>query len=108
MNGHSLCNPIKSDILFSMKTMTVTEVAQNFSSVMDGVESNQEEIVLIRDNKPVGRIVPEPPGMTALEVFADLYRTLDDETADELLKGINKFRDGDWGRIKELRDPWDS
>jgi antitoxin (DNA-binding transcriptional repressor) of toxin-antitoxin stability system len=77
-----------------MKTMAVTEVARNFSSVMDGVESKQEEIVLIRNNKPVGRIIPEPPGMTALEIFTDLYCTLDNETADELLKGINKFRNG--------------
>ena len=31
-----------------MKTLTVTEVARNFSAVMDGVESEQEEIVLVR------------------------------------------------------------
>ena len=30
-----------------MKTLTVTEVARNFSAVMDGVESGQEEIVLV-------------------------------------------------------------
>ena len=31
-----------------MKILTVTEVLRNFSAVMDGIESEQEEIVLTR------------------------------------------------------------
>ena len=65
-----------------MKTLTVTEVARNFSAVMDGVESDQEEIVLVRNHKPIARLVPEPQAQNALEVLGDLYRTLDDHTAD--------------------------
>ena len=67
-----------------MKTLTVTEVSRNFSAVMDGMESEQEEIVLVRNHRPVARLVPEPPAQNALEVLGDLYRTLDDETADAL------------------------
>jgi len=77
-----------------MKTMTVTEVARNFSSVMDGIEAGQEEIILIRNRKPVARLIPEPPEMTALEVLGDLYRTLDDATADALSEAIRKTRNG--------------
>jgi antitoxin (DNA-binding transcriptional repressor) of toxin-antitoxin stability system len=91
-----------------MKTMTVTEVARNFSSVMDGVESEQEEIVLIRNHKPVARLVPEPPEMTALEVLGDLYRTLDDGTADALANAIKSTRKGKTGTLKSLRNPWAS
>jgi antitoxin (DNA-binding transcriptional repressor) of toxin-antitoxin stability system len=91
-----------------MKTMTVTEVARNFSSVMDGVESDQEEIVLVRNHKPVARLVPEPPEMTALEVLGDLYRTLDDETADALAEAVRLSRKGNGGTLKSLRDPWAS
>ena len=69
----------------SMKTLSVTEVARNFSAVLDGVEREQEEVVLVRNRRRIARLVPEPPAQTALEVLGDLYRTLD-----------------------ELRDPWAS
>ena len=91
-----------------MKTMTVTEVARNFSSVMDGVETTQEEVVLVRNHKPIARLVPEPPEMTALEALGDIYRTLDDETADALVKAIKSCRKGKRGTLDEMRDPWAS
>jgi antitoxin (DNA-binding transcriptional repressor) of toxin-antitoxin stability system len=91
-----------------MKTMTVTEVARNFSAVMDGVESDQEEIVLVRNQKPIARLVPEPPEMTAIEMLGDLYRTLDDGTADALASAIKSARKSSRGTLKELRNPWAS
>jgi len=89
-----------------MKTLTVTEVARNFSAVMDRVEAEQEEVILTRNNRPIARLVPEPPAMNALEVLGDLYRTLDTETADALAEGIRASRKR--GKLKELRDPWAS
>jgi antitoxin (DNA-binding transcriptional repressor) of toxin-antitoxin stability system len=103
-----LMNQIESDTLSGMKTMTVTDVARNFSSVMDGVESEQEEIILIRNHKPIARLVPEPPEMTALEVLGDLYRTLDDGTADALAEAIKSARKGNQGTLDSLRNPWAS
>lgn len=91
-----------------MKRLTVTEVARNFSAVMDGVEADQEEIVLIRNNKPVARLVPEPPEQDALEVLGDLFRTLDDETADALAEAINTGKKSRRGTLNELRNPWAS
>jgi antitoxin (DNA-binding transcriptional repressor) of toxin-antitoxin stability system len=94
-----------------MKTLTVTEVARNFSAVMDKVESAQEEVVLVRNHKPIARLVPEPPAQNALEVLGDLYRTLDDGTADALAEAVSagrKTKRGARGTIGELRDPWAS
>ena len=91
-----------------MKVLSVTEVARNFSAVMDRVEAEQEEIVLIRNHKPVARLVPEPQAQTALDVLGDLYRTLDDQTADALAKAIKSARKGKRGTLNELRDPWGS
>ena len=85
-----------------MKTLTVTEVSRNFSAVMDGIESEQEEIVLVRNHRPVARLVPEPPAQNALEVLGDLYRTLDDETADALATAIRSGRKGKRGTLGEL------
>ena len=71
-----------------MKTLSVTDVARNFSAVLDDLERDQEEIVLVRNQRHVARLVPEAPRQDALSVFGDLYRTLDDEAADALLAAI--------------------
>jgi len=91
-----------------MKTLSVTEVARNFSADMDGVESKQEEIILVRNHKPIARLVPEPPAQNALEVLGDLYRTLDDDTADALAAAIRSGKPTSAGTLEELRDPWAS
>ena len=36
---------------------------------MGGVETNQEEIIVVRNNKPIARLVPEAPAQNALEVL---------------------------------------
>src|SRR3970040_1919811 len=91
-----------------MKTLTVTELARNFSAVLDGVERSQEEVMLVRNRRPIARLVPEPPAQNALEVLGDLYRTLDDSTADALAKAIKSGRKGKRGTLRELRNPWAS
>jgi len=75
-----------------MKTLSVTEVARNFSAVIDSVERDQQEIVLVRNNRHVARLVPEAPHQDAMTVFGDLYRTLDDETADALSAAVSPRR----------------
>ena len=98
-------NQIQSDIISSMKTPSVTKVARNFSAVLDAVERNQEEIVLVRNQRQIARLVPEAPRQDALEVFGNLYRTLDDETAERLLTAIRSNRRSRRGRVGELRNP---
>jgi antitoxin (DNA-binding transcriptional repressor) of toxin-antitoxin stability system len=89
-----------------MKTLSVTEVARNFSAVLDSVERNQEEIVLVRNRQQIARLVPEPPNQNALEVLGDLYRTLDEQTAEALSDAVASARKSRRGRVSELRNPW--
>jgi prevent-host-death family protein len=89
-----------------VKTLSVTDVARNFSAVIDAVEREQEEVVLVRNQRPVARLVPEAPRQDALSVFGDLYRTLDDQTAEALSAAIASNRKSRRGRAAELRDPW--
>src|SRR5438477_13133814 len=49
-------------------------------------------IVLVRNRRRVARLVPEPPSRNALDVFGNLYRTLDDRTADALSSVLSKHR----------------
>jgi antitoxin (DNA-binding transcriptional repressor) of toxin-antitoxin stability system len=67
-----------------VKTLSVTQVSRHFREVIDSVEFEQEEIVIMRKGKAAARLVPETQSRNALEVFGDLYRTLDDETAEAL------------------------
>jgi prevent-host-death family protein len=92
----------------TMKTLTVTEAARNFSRVLDEVERDQEEVVLVRNHRHIVRLVPEPAAQNALEVLGDLYRTLDDETADKLLAGIRRARKSKNGNLRALKNPWGS
>lgn len=89
-----------------MKTLSVTEVARNFSAVLDSVERQQEEIVLVRNRRQIARLVPEPPQRDAFEVFGDLFRTLNDRTAEALTRAVSASRKSRRGRVSELRNPW--
>jgi len=89
-----------------MKILSVTEVSRHFREVIDSVERKQEEIVLVRNQKQVARLVPETAPQNAMEVFGDLYRTLDDKTAEALSSAISSARKKRRGRISELRNPW--
>lgn len=89
-----------------MKTLSATDVARNFSAVLDELERDQEEIVLVRNRRQVARLVPEPPSHDALAVFGDLFRTLDDVSAVALTRAISSKRKSRHGRVSELRNPW--
>ena len=89
-----------------MKTLSVTDVARNFSAVLDALERDQEEIVLVRNHRHIARLIPEAPHQDALNVFGNLYRTLDDETADAVSAAIASQRKSRRGRVAELRNPW--
>ena len=91
-----------------MKSLTATEVARNFSQVLDDLEETHEEVVIMRNHRTIARLVPEPAEQNALEVLGDLYRTLDDEAADDLAEAMQQIRKGKSGTLEELRDPWAS
>ena len=91
-----------------MKTLNVTEVARNFSRVLDDIQREQEEVVLIRNHRQVARLVPEPPGQTADEILGDLYRKLDDATTEALTRALAEARRSKGGTLSELRNPWES
>ena len=89
-------------------SLKLAEAVRNFSAVLVSLESEQEEILLVRNDHPVARLVPEPESMDALGVFGDLHGTLDEETADEMLRGIEASRSNSNMTLKQLRNPWDS
>jgi len=87
-----------------MGTMTATEFAKNLKKALDRLEFGGEEIIIIRNNHKIARLIPGSPHMTAIEAMADLYQTLPpdagrDWLAESRLPG--KFSD-------EIIDPWHS
>lgn len=87
-----------------MITITATELVRNFRKFLDSVEIKGEEIVIVRNNQEVARLIPGPAHQTALEAMADLYRTLPEDTAAGWL--TDGRRAGETTLEQELRDPW--
>ena len=87
-----------------MGVMTATEFAKNIKKALDRLEFCHEEIIIVRNNHNIARLIPGSPHMTALEAMADLYRTLPPEAGEGW---------GEDGRMagllsEEMKDPWDS
>lgn len=85
-----------------MIVMTVTEFSRNLKKALNRIEEGQEEIVLVRSKKRIGRIIPGEPFLTAREAFTDLVGTLTDEAAEGWIEaGRNPET-----LVEEKADPW--
>ena len=86
-----------------MTTMTATELARNFSAVLDRLEHGSEEILVVRSKHPVARLIPGAAHMTALEAFADLYGAISPEEGQAWIKDCGA---ADRPLRQDVSDPW--
>ena len=101
-----------SDNLISMKRMTATEVARNFSAVLDEVE-NGEEIEITRGKKVIATLRNAVEKKTAGALLQKIkerhekYGPMDDETY-EAFQAVLAERHAPYNLVGgELdRDPW--
>jgi antitoxin (DNA-binding transcriptional repressor) of toxin-antitoxin stability system len=102
----------QSDNLISVKRMTATEVARNFSTVLDEVE-NGEEIEITRGKKVIATLKKEASktsGAALIAMFKDRhekYGPMDDETYavfQEILAERHAPHNLVGGELD--RDPW--
>lgn len=70
-----------------MKIISATVLARNLSSVLDTLSRDGKEVLIVRNRKPVAKLVPVLGPRTALEVLTDLYRTLPEEAATGWAEG---------------------
>jgi antitoxin (DNA-binding transcriptional repressor) of toxin-antitoxin stability system len=97
-----------------MQEITVTELACNLQQILETVESTGEEILIVRNQHPIARIVPGVAHLTALEAMADLYQTLPEDAALGWFEDSRQPRSkaaeaGEApGYVDEMHDPWDS
>lgn len=89
-----------------MLQITATELARKFKQMMNLVEFQGEELIIVRNNHQVARIIPGLATMTALEAMSDLYRTLPEDAGATWIKDS---REGvTTADLSEVRDPWAS
>ena len=85
-----------------MIIMSVTDFSRNLKSALNRLEEAGEEIILVRNKRRIGRIVPGEPFMTAMEAMSDLCGILPDDAAEGWIEAGRDSRTlGD-----ESRDAW--
>ena len=97
-----------SDNLISMKkTMTATEVARNFSEVLDGV-ANGDEITITRGKKPIavmGSVKDEVPNSVllaeSLKAHFEKYKDVAVDDSFDAVEYVRQMRDQDLVRDQE-------
>ena len=86
-----------------MLTMTATEVSRNFSRVLDSLDAEQETVLIMRNKRPVARLVHEPKRMTFKEIINGIRGSITEEEGEQWLKDIKAI---DRTLASDLRDPW--
>lgn len=89
----------ESDNLIFMKEMTATEVARNFSAVLDSVEAG-EEIVILRGKVEIARLSPAAQHVPNGAAIIDLVHSLEaagqtaasDPDFDQAMKSVMERR----------------
>ncbi len=67
----------------SENAIPVAEAAANFLRVLDLVESRRESATLMRDGRPVARLIPLPGPATTCAELAERWEKLDKLPPDE-------------------------
>lgn len=87
-----------------MKVMMAADFTRDAARVLDDVEKDNEEVVIMRDETPVARLVPGGRLMTLREAFHRLRGRLTDAEGEAWLRDMEGF---DRPLSEELRDPWE-
>ena len=119
-HGMTIAFENQSDNLIFMKEMTVTEVARNFSAVMDQVAAG-EEIIVRRGKVEIARIIPveprKPNGAALKAAIRAVYDRFPDippydpnvpDHWDELLAMKTAQRKLAQQRFEQGQMPWDN
>ena len=86
-----------------MRTMSVTDFARNMKEILNLIEYRGEELLLLRNKKPLVKLTPQNKGADALSVMSDLSRVLPDSAAESWVTDSRNL-----GASNGLRDPWAS
>ncbi|MEY4019171.1 MAG: hypothetical protein RLZZ590_471 [Actinomycetota bacterium] len=119
-SGMTIAFENQSDNLIFMQEMTVTEVARNFSAVMDQVAAG-EEIVVRRGKVEIARIIPagprQPNGAALSAAIQAVYDQFPDippydpnvpDVWDQVMAMKTASRQLAQQRLDEGRMPWES
>lgn len=88
-----------------MMTTTTADLIHHIHRYLHAVETQGEEIAIIRDSMEIARLVPGPSRQTASQVLGDIYGTLTKEAAEGWLADSRS----DNGNLdEEIRNPWDT
>ena len=86
-----------------MKILSAEEFTRDVRNILDTFEREKEEIVIVRDQSPIARLVPGGRPVTLGEAIDRLGGLLTDEEGEAWLRDAEG---ADRPLHEELRDPW--
>lgn len=88
-----------------MPTVTATELARHASEILDRVAIGHETLVIVRNQRPLARLVPEPARMSLREALGLVAGRLPMAAGETWLRDA---RVATADTVDELEDPWRS
>lgn len=86
-----------------MKVMTAEEFARDVRNVLDGFEREKDEVVIMRDETLVARLVPGGRLITLGEAIDRLGGVLTDEEGEALLQDMREMEDAEVSILRKNR-----
>lgn len=90
-----------------MRTITATELSRNMRQILNQLLIEGQAVIIERNHREVGRLIPGPGRQTAIEAMADLYQTLSSDTGRTWEKDSRRGL-GSQQLNRGMRDPWAS
>jgi len=87
-----------------MKVMMATDFGRDAERALEHVEKENEEVVIMREEIPVARLVPGGRPMTLREAYHLFHGRLTEEEGEAWLRDMEG---ADRALDEELRDPWE-
>ncbi len=85
-----------------MQNVTATELARRLREILDDVEFHRKSVTIIRNKRPIARLLPGAQEMTARQAMCDLHGIVGDEAAEGWQEDRRTGRTLDI----EMKDPW--
>ena len=87
-----------------MTVVSTAELERDLKAILERLGRGGEEVVVVRDDHAIARMLPGTPAMTAREFLGDLHAIVTDEEGEEWLRDMKGL---DRTLAEDIRARWE-